>query len=96
MAIVGGLDIHRRQITYDWIDTTGWRWWSRSWSAPGSVRTRPSRPTPGCCAIPSGDKTDRTDARSLRELLRAAPCPSPGRHRPTSPTPAPRSGCATR
>jgi transposase len=20
MAIVGGLDIHRRQITYDWID----------------------------------------------------------------------------
>src|SRR5512133_392363 len=21
MAIVGGLDIHRRQITYDWIDT---------------------------------------------------------------------------
>jgi len=22
MAIVGGLDIHRRQITYDWIDTT--------------------------------------------------------------------------
>lgn len=22
MAIVGSLDIHRRQITYDWIDTT--------------------------------------------------------------------------
>src|SRR5215211_2393036 len=21
MAIVGGLDIHRRQITYDWVDT---------------------------------------------------------------------------
>ena len=21
MAIVGGLDIHRRQITYDWIDS---------------------------------------------------------------------------
>jgi hypothetical protein len=24
MAIVGGLDIHRRQITYDWIDTAAY------------------------------------------------------------------------
>jgi transposase len=59
MAIVGGLDIHRRQITYDWIDTdTGetcrgqlspaTRLELRAWLArsPASRRTSRWRPPP--------------------------------------------------
>ena len=113
MAIVGGLDIHRRQITYDWIDTdsgetcrgqlspatrverrpwlarfpaqqadfaleatTGWRFVAQELeragfgahlAEPADTRARrgPKRHA----------KTDRTDARHLRERLRAGTLP---------------------
>ena len=134
MAIVGGLDIHRRQITYDWIDTdtgetcrgqlspatrvelrgwlarftgqqaafaleatTGWRFVTEELTRVGigahlaepadthalrgpSGAPRPTGPTPATCG----------------SCCAPARCPSHGRHPPTSPTRAPRSGCAVR
>jgi transposase len=65
MAIVGGLDIHRRQITYDWIDTdTGetfrgqlspaTRVELRAWLArlTGQQGTSPWRPLPAGGSLP--------------------------------------------
>ncbi|GBD85424.1 hypothetical protein BMS3Abin02_01831 [bacterium BMS3Abin02] len=45
MVILGGLDVHRAQITYDYLDTV-------------TLRGRKKRA-----------KTDRADARHLRQLL---------------------------
>jgi hypothetical protein len=134
MAIVGGLDIHRRQITYDYLDTTtgetcrgqlspatrlelrawldqfdqqqagfaleattGWRFVTEELQRVGSARTWPSRPTPTRCAAPSGAPrpTGPTPA-TCGSCCAPARCPSHGRHPPTSPTRAPRSGCAVR
>ena len=132
MAIVGGLDIHRRQITYDYLDTGSGetrrgqlspatrlelRAWlarftgqqadfalepppaggllPRSWSVLGSQRIWPSRPIPGRCAAPSGaPRPTAPTPTTCGSCCARAPCPSPGCHRLTSPTPAPRSGCA--
>jgi transposase len=107
VSTISGLDVHRAQITYDWIDTdTGQTrqgqlalasrehlrgWLERfagqqaafAWRAvpaggmslrnsgwPGSPRTWPSRPTPARCGGHKRHaKTDRADARHLRDLL---------------------------
>jgi transposase len=113
MAIVGGLDIHRRQITYDWIDTdsgevcrgqvspatrielrawlaqfdgyqaafaleatTGWRFVAEELERAG-FRAHLAEPadTRALRGPKRRAKTDRTDARHLRELLRAGVLP---------------------
>src|SRR6266498_6142197 len=113
MAIVGGLDIHRRQITYDWIDTdtgetcrgqlspatrlelrgwlarftgqqagfaleatTGWRLVAEELQRAG-FRAHLAEPadTRALRGPKRRAKTDRTDARHLRELLRAGTLP---------------------
>jgi len=113
MAIVGGLDIHRRQITYDWIDTTtgetrrgqlspatrvelrgwlaqfrgqqasfaleattGWRFVAEELERAG-FRAHLAEPadTRALRGPKRRAKTDRTDARHLRELLRAGTLP---------------------
>jgi transposase len=113
MAIVGGLDIHRRQITYDWIDTTtgetcrgqvspatsielrawldqfdgqqasfaleattGWRFVAEELERAG-FRAHLAEPadTHALRGPKRRAKTDRTDARHLRELLRAGTLP---------------------
>lgn len=113
MAIVGGLDIHRRQITYDWIDTdsgemcrgqlspatrlelrawlarftgqqadfafegtTGWRFVAEEVMDAG-FRAHLAEPadTRALRGPKRRAKTDRTDARHLRELLRAGTLP---------------------
>ena len=113
MAIVGGLDIHRRQITYDWIDTTtgetrrgqlspatrlelrgwfarftgqqadfaleattGWRFVAEELECAG-FRAHLAEPadTRALRGPKRRAKTDRTDARHLRELLRAGTLP---------------------
>jgi transposase len=113
MAIVGGLDIHRRQITYDWIDTdsgevccgqlspatrvelrawlarftgqhadfaleatTGWRFVAEELERAGSVAHLAEPADTRALRGPKRRaKTDRTDARHLRELLRAGTLP---------------------
>jgi transposase len=113
MAIVGGLDIHRRQITYDWIDTTtgearrgqlspatrvelrawleqfhgqpadfaleattGWRFVAEELQRAG-FRAHLAEPadTRALRGPKRRAKTDRTDARHPRELLRAGTLP---------------------
>jgi Transposase len=107
MAIVGGLDIHRRQITYDWIDTdtgqarhgriqpatrvelrawlarlagqqadfafegtTGWRFVAEEVMGAG-FRAHLAEPadTRALRGPKRRAKTDRADARHLRDLL---------------------------
>jgi transposase len=114
MAIVGGLDIHRRQITYDWIDidtgqarhgriqpatrvelrtwltrftgqqadfaleaTTGWRFVAEEVMGAG-CRAHLAEPadTRALRGPKRRAKTDRTDARLLRELLEQGRLPS--------------------
>jgi transposase len=113
MAIVGGLDIHRRQITYDWIDTdtgetrrgqlspatrvelrawlarftgqqadfaleatTGWRFVAEELERAGiSVHLAEPADTRALRGPKRRAKTDRTDARHLRELLGAGTLP---------------------
>jgi transposase len=108
MAIVGGLDIHRRQITYDWIDTdsgetcrgqlspatrlelrawlarftgqqadfaleatTGWRFVAEELERAGiAAHLAEPADTRALRGPKRRAKTDRTDARHLRELLR--------------------------
>src|SRR5829696_8298743 len=132
MAIVGGLDIHRRQITYDWIDTdsgetcrgqlgpatrlelrawlarftgqqadfaleatTGWRFVAEELTRAG-CRAHLAEPadTRALRGPKRRAKTDRTDARHLRELLRAGTLPESWVPPAQSPTRVPRSGCA--
>ena len=123
MAIVGGLDIHRRQITYDWIDTdsgetcrgqlspatrvelrawlarftgqqadlaleatTGWRFVAEELERAGiAAHLAEPADTRALRGPKRRAKTDRTDARHLRELLRAGTLPEswmpPGAHR---------------
>jgi transposase len=113
MAIVGGLDIHRRQITYDWIDTdsgetrrgqlspatrvelrawlarftgqqadfaveatTGWRFVAEELEHAGlAAHLAEPADTRALRGPKRRAKTDRTDARHLRELLRAGTLP---------------------
>jgi transposase len=113
MAIVGGLDIHRRQITYDWIDTdsgetcrgqlspatrlelrawleqfhsqpadfaleatTGWRFVAEELARVGiAAHLAEPADTRALRGPKRRAKTDRTDARHLRELLRAGTLP---------------------
>jgi transposase len=113
MAIVGGLDIHRRQITYDWIDTdtgetrrgqlspatrvelrawleqfngqpadfaleatTGWRFVAEELERAGiAAHLAEPADTRALRGPKRRAKTDRTDARHLRELLRAGTLP---------------------
>jgi transposase len=113
MAIVGGLDIHRRQITYDWIDTTtgetrrgqlspatrlelrawltqfdgqpagfaleattGWRFVVEELERAGAAAHLAEPADTRALRGPKRRaKTDRTDARHLRELLRAGTLP---------------------
>src|SRR6266545_851465 len=60
MSIVGGLDIHRNQLTFDWADKDSGRW-ERGRIAPADTAALrgPKRRA----------KSDRADARHLRELL---------------------------
>jgi transposase len=113
MAIVGGLDIHRRQITYDWIDTTtgearrgqlspatrvelrawlgqfhgqpadfaleattGWRFVAEELQRAG-FRAHLAEPadTRALRGPKRRAKTDRADARHLRQLLHAGTLP---------------------
>ena len=39
MSIVGGLDIHRKQLTFDWVDDLNGKWERGRW-------LRRFRPTP--------------------------------------------------
>jgi transposase len=113
MAIVGGLDIHRRQITYDWIDTdsgetcrgqlspatrlerrawgarftgqpadfaleatTGWRLVAEELERAGfGAHLAEPADTRALRGPKRRAKTDRTDARHPRELLRAGTLP---------------------
>jgi transposase len=113
MAIVGGLDIHRRQITYDWIDTntgetrrgqlspatrtelrgwleqfhsqqadfaleatTGWRFVVEELQEAGAVAHLAEPADTRALRGPKRRaKTDRTDARHLRDLLCAGTLP---------------------
>jgi transposase len=113
MAIVGGLDIHRRQITYDWIDTTtgescrgqlspvtrlelrawleqfhsqqadfaleattGWRFVAEELARAGCVAHLAEPADTRALRGPKRRaKTDRTDARHLRDLLRTGTLP---------------------
>jgi transposase len=113
MAILGGLDIHRRQITYDWIDTTsgetcrgqlspasrlelrtwlaqfagqpaafaleattGWRYVAEELQRAGyAAHLAEPADTRALRGPKRRAKTDRTDARHLRELLRAGTLP---------------------
>jgi transposase len=113
MAILGGLDIHRRQITYDWIDidtgetgrgqlspatrlelrawltrftgqqadfaleaTTGWRFVAEELERAGiAAHLAEPADTRALRGPKRRAKTDRTDARHLRELLRAGTLP---------------------
>jgi transposase len=52
-----------------WRGAPGGGTWPRSWPRPGSRRTSPSRPTPRSPGRKRHAKTDRTDARHLRQLL---------------------------
>ncbi len=113
MAIVGGLDIHRRQITYDYLDTTtgetcrgqlspatrlelrawldqfdqqqagfaleattGWRFVAEELQRVGiGAHLAEPADTHALRGPKRRAKTDRTDARHLRELLRAGTLP---------------------
>jgi transposase len=113
MAIVGGLDIHRRQITFDYLDTgtgesrrgqlspasrlelrtwlaqfagqpatfaleatTGWRFVVEELERAGcAARLAEPADTRARRGPKRRAKTDRTDARHLRELLRAGTLP---------------------
>jgi transposase len=114
MAIVGGLDIHRRQITYDWIDTdtgetrrgqlspatrvelrawlarftgqqadvaleatTGWRFVAEELHRAGlAAHLAEPAETSSLRGPKRRAKTDRADARLLRELLEQGRLPS--------------------
>jgi hypothetical protein len=41
MSIVGGLDIHRTQLTFDWVDKDSGRW-ERAGSRRPTVSTSPA------------------------------------------------------
>jgi transposase len=113
MAIVGGLDIHRRQITYDILDTTtgescrgqlspatrlelrawleqfhgqqadfaleattGWRFVAEELERAGAVAHLAEPADTRALRGPKRRaKTDRTDARHLRDLLRTGTLP---------------------
>jgi hypothetical protein len=132
MAIVGGLDIHRRQITYDILDTTtgetrrgqlspatrlelrawlarftgqqadfaleattGWRFVAEELQRAGAVAHLAEPADTRALRGPKRRaKTDRADAHTCASCFALGRCPSPGCHLRTSPTPAPRSGCA--
>jgi transposase len=113
MAIIGGLDVHRSQITYDWVDTdtgqgrrgrlapahreqlrawleqftgqqatfalegcTGWRYVVEELQRAG-IATHLAEPadTSTLRGPKRRAKTDRTDARHLRQLLAAGRLP---------------------
>jgi hypothetical protein len=131
VSIIGGLDVHRRQITYDWVDTetgqqrqgrlapasrehlrgwleqfagqqatfalegcTGWRYVVEELQLAGiTAHLAEPADTRALRGRKRHAKTDRADARHLRELLVGGGCPSRGSHRPTCWRPAPRSGC---
>ena len=118
-SIVGGMDIHRKQVTFDYLDLVtgevkcgqiapadraslrawlkrfagvpGWR--SPSRRAPGGGmsprnsggralrRTWPSRPIPPRRGGEERAKTDRADARLMRDLLAGGRLPSAGSRR---------------
>ena len=114
MSIIGGLDVHRRQITFDWVDRdsgeahrgritpatraglrawlgelpcaegafavegcTGWRFVAEELQAAGLVAhlAEPAE-TSSLRGPKRRAKTDRTDARLLRELLEQGRLPS--------------------
>jgi len=113
MAIVGGLDIHRRQVTYDILDTTtgescrgqlspatrlelrawleqfhgqqadfaleattGWRFVAEELERAGAVAHLAEPADTRALRGPKRRaKTDRTDARHLRDLLRTGTLP---------------------
>jgi transposase len=117
MTIIGGLDVHRAQITFDYIDTdtgemsrgriepatrvafrdwlaarfqerqavklavegcTGWRFMAEEMQRAG-IETHLAEPadTAGLRGRKQRAKTDRTDARLLRELLVEGRWPGP-------------------
>ena len=136
MAIVGGLDIHRRQITYDYLDTgtgetrrgqlspatrlelrawldqfdqqqagfaleatTGWRFVTEELQRVGiGAHLAEPADTRALRGPKRRAKTDRTDARHLRELLRRHPAPVMAATRPhrRRAHPGPAAPCADR
>jgi hypothetical protein len=132
VSIIGGLDVHRRQITFDWVDRdsgeahrgriapatraglrawlgelpcdqgvfavegcTGWRFVVEELQAAGLVAhlAEPAE-TSGLRGPKRRAKTDRTDARLLRELLEQGRLPSSWIPRHGSWICAPPCGCA--
>jgi uncharacterized RDD family membrane protein YckC len=101
MAIVGGLDIHRRQITYDWIDT-GTGETRRGQLSPATrlelrawLTQFDGQPAGFALEATTGwqfvvEELERTGAAAhLAKPADAAPCAAPsGAPRPTAPTPA--------
>jgi transposase len=118
MSIVGGVDIHRKRLTFDWVDEqngkwergrispadrehlaawltrfdpaagpvsfamegcTGWRYIAEEMAKAGVI---PHLAEPADTSVLRGlkrrAKTDKADAKLLRELLAAGCCPSFG------------------
>ena len=117
MPIVGGVDIHRKQLTFDYLDTvtgqvrrgqvapadrehlrawlarfagrgdvafamegcTGWRYVAGELAAAGiGVHLAEPADTAAARGRKRRAKTDRTDARHLRQLLAEGGCPNAG------------------
>ena len=120
MPIVGGLDIHRKQLTFDYLDTvtgevsrgqivpadrarlrgwlarfagrddvafalegcTGWRYVAEELTAAGcAAHLAEPADTAAARGRKRHAKTDRTDARHLRQLLAEGGCRSAGSRR---------------
>src|SRR6266545_426186 len=115
MAIVGGLDIHRRQITFDYLDTATGETCRGQLSPATRLELRAwldqFDPQQASFALEATtgwrfvtEELERVGidvhlaepADTRASCCALARCPSHGRHRPTSPTPAPRSGYAVR
>src|ERR671910_6760 len=81
MSMVCGLDLHRQQITFDALETavegcTGWRYVVEEITAAGfEAHLAEPADTQAARGRKRHAKTDRSDARMLRELLQSGDLP---------------------
>src|SRR5918995_888545 len=81
MSMVCGLDLHRQQITFDALETavegcTGWRYVVEEITAAGfEAHLAEPADTQAARGRKRHAKTDRSDARMLRELLESGDLP---------------------
>ena len=81
MTMVGGLDVHRQQITFDYVDDDGLVRWGQIRPAAGGPRPCGSATDDGTC-VP---QANRAHAHHLTSAARPVGAATPGRRRPPPP-----------